>query len=191
MARLGPQYATVNRFRDVSGQTNLDDERDEYFGALVRAASRALDRETGRWFNRRPATISVHGIPNGSFMLFLPVPIVSLTSVTENGTVLVEDTDFYRFKSWLEKPSGSTWYTEPFKIDVAGVFGEEAVDDDIQILVCAIAAAEGELRKRTFVNEEGSVSEIPTSSFPKWVKDQVMELAKLKCEPTPHRVVFS
>ena len=188
--RVGPQYATVQQFKDFVGQAGAGDALDDHFMWLIRSASDTMERKTGRWFNRRSVTFRVHGDPAGSPLLLLPQRIIELTSVEENGKALVEDTDYYRFDSYLEKPDGSVWYTEPFKIVIVGAFGEAAPDDDVAELCCAIAAAEGKYEKRQYINEDGSSTEVVISSYKKWVSDKLEAWAFRKVNGESYRVEY-
>lgn len=189
--RIGPQYATVQQFKDYVGQSGAGSELDSHFLWLIRSASDTIERKTGgRWFNQRAATIRTQGDREGSALLFLPQRIIEITSVEEDGDALVEDDDFYRFDSWLERPPGVTWYAEPFKVVIVGTFGEPAPDDDLAELCCAIAAAEGKYEKRQFINEDGSASEVPISSYRKWVADKIEELRFKNVDGLSYRLEY-
>ena len=98
-------------------------------------------------------------------------------------------TDFYERVEYLEKTSsliwpeerlrrrGAWWSVIPDDVVVVGTFGRSAAPNDVVALTCAIAAAMGEYRKRIFQNEDGTAGEVPVSSFPRWVKDKLAELA--------------
>lgn len=187
MGYNGPQYCDVGLFRYHNGQTDAKAALDTYFRALLKAASRILDRDTGRWFDERAATIKTQG-SGTSPLLFLPAQIIELTSVTEGGTLLTEGTDFYRHDSWLEKLDFTSWPTErqrllgaywspvPDDVVIVGKFGMAQTPEDIKLLTASIAGAVGEYRKRTFVAEDGTVAEVPTSSLPKIIRDEITRL---------------
>lgn len=188
--RVGPQYATLQQFKDFVGQSSAPPELDPHFRFLIRSASDTMDRKTGRWFNQRSVTITTHGKAEGSNVLMLPQRIVELTSVTEDGDALTEDDDFYRFDSYLEKPWAGLWNPEPWTIVVVGKFGEPSPTDEIAELCCAIGAAEGKYEKRTFINEDGSATEVPISSYKKWVDTKIEELRWKNVDPNSFRVAY-
>ena len=186
----GPQYADVQLFRSYSGQTDAKAALDTYFRQLLKAASRMLDRDTGRWYDQRAATITTQGTGR-SRRLFLPAQIVELTSVTESGTVLTEATDFYRHDSWLDKP-GAYWSPITDDVVIVGKFGMLSTPEDVKILTCGIAAAVGEYRKRTYVAEDGTVAEVPTNSLPKIIKDEIVRLTFRRAgDPVRSKVAYS
>lgn len=82
-------YATLSQARDEGittaayGATLAADARVQ---RLLDEASKYIDRATGWWFEPRTKTIAFDG--DGTECLWLPAPIISLTSVTVGGTAL-------------------------------------------------------------------------------------------------------
>ncbi len=82
-------YATLAQAR-LAGITTAvygnDLASDERLQALLNDASEYIDRYTGWWFEPRTKTLTFDG--DGCECLWLPAPIVSLTSVSISGTTL-------------------------------------------------------------------------------------------------------
>lgn len=74
---------------------------------LADLAEAYLERETGFSFRAQALAFALDG--SGAETLTLPQPVLSLTSVTLDGSVLVEGTDFFAKKSRPPGPDDRRW----------------------------------------------------------------------------------
>lgn len=118
---------------DIITATNLktylgitDTTNDTIFAMLISGVSAAVNKYLGRELVAASYSWALDG--NGRGILYLPAwPITTLTSVTEDGTLLAEgeDEDFRSDASGgrLLKPDGSVWSKGFKNIDVVAVAG--------------------------------------------------------------------
>lgn len=86
-------YALVQDFRDEGFTVAM--VSDSRLLALIQMQSQYIDMLTGQWFNPRTGTLTIDG--RGSRALRLPVPIISITEVRLDGSVV--DAAAYRVYS--------------------------------------------------------------------------------------------
>lgn len=110
-------------------------------------------------------------------------PVASITSLTEDGTALTEDTDFFCDKDTgrIEKIA-STSITNPTRnefdswnpernVIIVNYTGGEALTDDVIMAVKEICGINAGIKKRTYVDNEGVERVATINSYPNWVMD--------------------
>ena len=196
------QYATAAEFRDYAGQGDAKSTRDTFFDRLLKAASQEIDLRTRTWFDSRAVVLTGQG-EFDQRRLWLPAPIISITSVIENGKTLTTPADYFAGLDFLEKstvhlfPSdwnrnlGAWWDVTPNNIVITATLGYANVGEDIKGLCSAIAVARGGMEKRTHQDEAGNVVEIPTSKDKEWVRDKIKLYKIRNVMPQTWQIVFS
>lgn len=154
---------------------------------LIQAASDLVDDKSKTWWDSRKAALTYTGAPDSRY-LFLPAPIVTLTSVVENGNTLVADTHYWAKKQTLEKNDsylwpvdqakgvGWWWCTIPNSVVVSGTFGYTTTPKKIVLLTAAMAAEMGDLRKRQTIDANGDMTETTISKFSFWIREALERL---------------
>jgi hypothetical protein len=147
---------------------------------LIQAASDLVDDFTKTWWDSRKAKLTYTGAPDSRF-LFLPAPIITLTSVVENTKTLTDGTEFWSKLDTLEKNDaylwpvdqakgvGWWWCTIPKSIVVQGTFGR-ATPSKIKLLTAAMAAEMGDLRRRQIIDSDGMLKEVTINQFSAWIQ---------------------
>ena len=206
MPYTGPKYATEVNFVNYCRTNKLlatDAVTQPWYAIALKAASQEIDRVTGRWWDQRAARFTTQGIVE-SKSLYLPQRIISITSITEAGIEIYQGVTpqvVYIWDSWVEKlglymwPNeraalwGAYWSPKPQDVVVTGTFGEPewtggTANEEIQMLCCAIAAAQLDLRRRDFISANGDIGSSPIGKYPEWIKDKLENYRFKHVEPT-------
>jgi hypothetical protein len=123
-------------------------------------------------------------INSGDMDFFLKYyPIASISSITEDGSALTEDTDFFCDRetgrveklvaddlSNLLRSTNSPWNPERNSVIVTYVGGEALTDDVIMVVkeICGINAG---IKKRTYTDNEGVERVSTLNSYPPYIQD--------------------
>lgn len=158
------------------GDFGTDQEKEEYLDSCILDASRIIDEYTGSYFYSKSInetidrySVSDVGIEINDYgdKMHFPAPIVSITSITEGGTALVENTDFYVYKGerFIER---ETWSSERKDIVVSGSIGYATTPNDIHRICLEIAGVLSGLETRGVMGADGDMMDIIKNSIPKW-----------------------
>lgn len=189
-------YCSVQDIKDALARSKQGGtENDTFYGVLASGASRSLDRETGTWWDDRDVTVKTQAFKDGQRKLFLPAPVISLTSVTEGGSTLTEDTDFFTFGTHLELGSsnfprlagsprpGRGWSTQAKGVVVVGHLGYEAVPPEIRILTARMAAYMSGHAERDVISFDGTAQGLPAVQWPKDIEQAFTSLRPGQLSP--------
>ncbi len=180
-------YATRD---EVKKHVEIEDSnRDALIDATLPRASRMIDRwtrvPTDGWSDLQGKTITTQAAREGQQLLFLPLRIQSITSVTQNGILLTEgaDDDFVTWDWYLEQIHGGRvgrkffshagWTSLQQKIVIVGNFGFAAIPDEVNLMAVEATAIISGLKKNVFETNEGSEGAVLLTDMPQWVKDAV------------------
>jgi hypothetical protein len=119
--------AQLRSFLDLEADAVTDDT---LLDAMVTRASRAIDRFTGRWFYELSATRD-YDHPGNSAILFLKEDLLSLTTLTIDGSVTTNYVVYplnTSVKGWIEAKKGTGtifhWTNTPQEaVAIAGLWG--------------------------------------------------------------------
>lgn len=151
-----------------------DTSKDLYLQSLIKLGSDHVRRITHRAWAAATIDIVEKFTPtiNIELLQVKYFPIISITSVVENGVTLTEDSDYFvnyaigQFKrlnetEWIEKDHG---------VVITYKGGEEPPDGLKLLVINWIASISGE-RTRTFTTEDGVEQAVTITTIPKWVTD--------------------
>lgn len=145
----------------------------------ITRASRLIDQRTSTIYYTKALTsekvdqyeVSDTGLyisGNGSTLWF-PAPVISITSIVEDGTTLVSGTDYFLYKTTGKIVRVGGWTTTQQGISVTGSIGLAAIPSFVEQWCIAIAEALTGLAVSAVVDDSGSQIEVIKNSIPKWV----------------------
>ena len=181
-----PTYCSLEDMRiDGNRWQDLQDDEATRATNVAAQASRLVDRLTGTWFYDRHLRIKTQAPNDMVQQLFMPAPVISLSSVTEN-TVAMDLTDVLTYPSWLEKDNGQIVLVDPFDfgskkfwsrlqqgIVIEGHFGLVTADlpQEITKLTAHIASTLMGWATRTYTTGDGVEKQVyNTDTLPDWAK---------------------
>lgn len=172
-------YATTTQLNTRLGQAFSSGNNFTLLEDCIEAASRFIDRYTGSFFytktlsseklDRFAVSDSELFISDDGVSIMLPVPVISISSITEDGTALTENTDYYVYSSSYKIDREGVWTSARRGIAISGSIGYAATPKRIENLCLTIAEVMTGLGVRTVTDSEGSVQDIVMRSIPKWV----------------------
>ena len=179
-------YITLLSVKQYCGENTAAYDDDFNFG--INRATKTIEGLSGRNFYQTTLTdeyISVSGRGNGwrviDNMIFTPklLPIISISSLHEDGTLLVENTDYYINKNSGEIEKVGTWNTNPRTIKITGLIGYASANtatrsDDLPREISAIALElaarfSGRFNKRKISHITGEAANVDIYEMPKWI----------------------
>ena len=149
---------------------------------IIENASKIVDELTSQWFDARALTIQTQPCRDGQIRLFMPAPIVSITSLTESGSVL-QPSQFVAYERWIEKSwtnplpvagwggPGRSWRCGQLNITAVGTFGYSTPPGDIVEATAYIAAAIMGIRAEVKISPSGAQSSALLGSLPQYIRD--------------------
>lgn len=111
--------------------------------------------DSGMWFTSDMVTIR-----SG-------VPIISVTTLSEDGTTLTENTDFYVYKNKIE--SASTFSTARKAYQITASIGYATIPAEITAATIQIASALSGLAITAYTDDNGDTTTVIQKNIPKWV----------------------
>jgi hypothetical protein len=167
-------YCTRNDLQKKLG--NYSDNNNDYFDACITDASRMIDEYTGTFFYSMAINSTIDRFslsPEGlefndrGDRLYFPAPIISITSITEGGVALTEDTDFYVYSGerYIKR---DTWSSERKSIVIAGSIGYAAAPADIKRVCLEIAGVLSGVETRAVMDGAGDMIDVIKNSVPSW-----------------------
>ncbi len=165
-------YATVEDVRRVLGKENLTVDQTTLITRLILSATAQIDTETGQFFETRNLTFKTEAPDLHTRKLFFPAKVQSITSITEDGELLVEgnDEDFIIYDFWAVREDGRFWDIEPQRTVVIGVFGPVTTPADIVQACAEIAGMMSGLNQVSFVEGDGIAQSIVVTNLPAYVQ---------------------
>ena len=149
-------------------------------------ASLMVDIETEQWFDARAITVTTQPQSQAQKKLFMPAPVISLTSVTESG-ISIPLAQIVTYPTWIEKAwpgAGGTGFVSPYSpwvnptswrpgqmnIVVVGSFGFATTPQDIVAATAYIAALMIGMVETTTIGGDGAATSKLMKEVPAWVK---------------------
>ena len=145
--------------------------------SLIPQVEDMIDQATGTWWNSKSKTLYLQPPPYTN-ALEMPAPIITLTSVTEEGALL-DAHDYVNAKTHLEREGGTSWASLPYDngttleypvIVVATAMGYATVPDRIVRLASDLVAILAGLKTRTYIDEDGVKQAVTSRTTPDYVK---------------------
>jgi hypothetical protein len=146
----------------------------------INKASAYFESQTGSFFDQRTIQVTSEPLNAMQRRLFMPAPVISLTSVVEAGIDITSNVLIY--KGWLEKnaqaifnwpgdPVNFYWANQQQAVVVIGVFGYAATPADVVQVVAFLAAQILGWVEKTFITPDGISQSIRDNTLPPWAKD--------------------
>jgi len=178
-------YCTLKQLQDSLGRkiNGPFDAKGTIMEQSITRASRFIDKVTSSIFYSNTITsesIDVYNISDSGLFIgpgnecsvvYFPAPVISDVTIVEGGTTLVEDTDYYIYKTqgFIEK--GSAWSRTRKDIVITATYGYASVPADIEQACISIAEILSGLVSKMRVTDEGVFEEIGGASIPSNIMD--------------------
>jgi hypothetical protein len=150
----------------------------------INRASRFIDDYTGSFFYNKTVTseaVDAYALSDTGFYLdpvrlnkiSTPAPIITLTSVIEDGVTLTLNSDYFAYKKACEivKEYRGTWSAEHNAIVLTGTFGYSSVPEEIKHACLAIASAITGMSAQILTDENGDSVAVVRNVVPSWCLD--------------------
>jgi hypothetical protein len=200
MTVLYRPYTTLDKVKNHCGIALTKTTYDEEIKDAINIVSRLIDSFTGRFYYEKTYTDEyLNGTKDyqgwqiidcdTGGLIYTPqlAPIISVTSLVESGTTLIENTDFFVDKASgiIEKSSGD-WNTEPRTIKISCAIGYDSVDTatpsddipgDIAMYAIELAARKSGYYKKTIKNYvSGAGESVDLFGVPKEIEKALRDL---------------
>ena len=157
-----------------SSDANIDLIRD-----CINNASRMIDQKTARIYYQKSITnevVDIYSISdtalyindNRTTILF-PCPIISITSITEDSSNIIENTDFYVYKNEGKIVRDGEWSTSRKGISITGTIGYATTPDFVKGWCKAIAATMTGLWVTSYTDADGNTYTNIRRAYPETV----------------------
>jgi len=138
-----------------------------------------VDMWTRTWWDQRTKTITTEAFHSRQEKLFMPAPVISLTSVKEGidggqatGTAIAA-ADYRIYRTWLEKAGRGFWSTTQLDIEIKGSFGHATVLDDIKWLNEEIIGVLSGMKTKSFIQDSGVERTVILNEMPEIVQKTI------------------
>lgn len=166
-------YATLTQARIQGGRdAALTPDQTSLLTQTLDAASRLIDEYCGQWFDSRTRTLRTQAGSAATSSLILPVPLVSLTSVTEDGVTLTL-ADLADYPGMLVKKNGDYWTQEIQGVVIIGSFGFSAVPASIVHACADLALILAGMKTRAYVDGSGIAQSVTVNSLPDIIRAEL------------------
>lgn len=175
-------YCSVDDVKLAANRwTDLGTDADTRAQAAIARAQAIVDQRTGTWWDQRHLRVTTEPINPRQKRLFMPAPVISLDSVTEDGLDITSSV--LNYVNWLEKSTSAAfpwpgdgyaanaWSTNQQSVVVEGQFGWASTPDDIVQVTAHIAAMLLGWVEKSFTTADGLTASIRDLALPDWVKD--------------------
>ena len=172
-------YTSVKALNKRLGQNFQHGDGFNICEEVIEAASRFIDEKTGRLFYTQTLTnetLDVYGeSSNGLYVsgkqcnIYAPAPILTVTSITENGTTLTEDENFYIYASDFKISKNGRWTTSRKGIVINGSIGYDKTPQEIEQICLTVAEVFSGLGIRTIKSVDGGEFDVALKTIPSWV----------------------
>jgi hypothetical protein len=175
-------YCTLAELQSKLGRTvTASDPNADALNTCINNASRFIDEQTGSFFYDKTLTaevVDIFGMSTNQLVVSedqttirFPAPVISISSLSEDGTTLTENEDFYIYGSEIQRDG--YWSSERRAIQITGHIGYSSTPSRAQMWCLSIAAALSGLDASAFTDEDGSTMEVIRRNTPKWILDQL------------------
>ncbi len=165
--------------------TSINTAFDGRVEPIIVNASKLIDEWTSSWFDSRALEVKTEPCREGQRKLFMPAPIVSVTSITENGIALAPTT-YVLYRRWIEKSwqnpvpaagslggPGVVWRPGQLNIVVTGNFGYTTPPADIVEATAYVAATIMGIRSKVTTDPSGVSSAKLLGELPSFIQDTI------------------
>lgn len=176
-------YATVEALNKRLGRNDQSMDGFDILEDCINSASRFIDHMTGRFFYTKTLSsepVDVYGdSENGLYIspsrrfIYAYAPVISVSSIVENGESLTENTDFWIYNQDQKIMKNGSWTTEKKGIVVSGSIGYALTPAEINQICLSVAEVFTGLGIRSYVGEDGSQVEVIQRNIPKWIFDRL------------------
>ena len=162
-----PAYVTLAEVKRHIGLTSSVADQDTKLNDMIGWASDHIDTVTRKFWEKRTLTVTTEAVFRNQKKLFMPAPIISITSIKEAGVAL-DVSEFKIYKDWLEKTNssfaevtgrfeigGPVWSRLQQDIVVVGDFGHTVTPRDIRLLTAEIVGIFAGMKTRSFTQDDG------------------------------------
>ena len=182
-----PLYVTKDEVKRHIGLRTTTTDQDAAIDDAIGDASDHIDAETRTFWDQRDLTITTEAVFRNQRRLFMPAPIISITSITEAGVAL-DTANFVIYRTWIEKVNtafteitgrfeigGPVWSRVQQDIVVVGRFGYKTNETprDIKLITKELAGVFSGLKTRSFISDDGIASTVVVTEIPTWVNDKI------------------
>ena len=158
--------------------TEGEDAQQEKINLSVANVDKIIEQVTGTFFSEvsiEDEYIDGYGLSDNSFYLgpnnykiWCPAPIISITSLYNDDTLLVENTDYYLSKKVGKIETDSIFSVSRRGIKLTGTFGYAEVPADIKEIGLLIGQAISGLAITNYLDEDGDINAVIKTSVPSW-----------------------
>lgn len=176
----------ANQFRDLTFTEQIRAT------TAIDQASRQVDTMLGTFFYQQKLQVTTQTVQYRQVKVFLPAPCLSISTLTEDGVTLTQNTDFYLYQpsdaagnpkgtGWLERlaqgipgfdsfaPSPLYWTNNQQAIVITGQFGYAVVPPEITKLTAYLAARILGWISYTYTKGDGQSKASVELALPDWV----------------------
>lgn len=168
-----PRYITLEEARLHVALEDYKGDQKAAMNNAIKDATAMVDAWTGTWWDSRKVRITTSAEEVSQQLLFMPARIISIESVTIDGTVLAPSA-YQVFNTWLEYENGSSWTRKRQAIVVVGTLGYTITPGDIKGLTKDLAAALSGFKTKTYITADGVQATVSLTNIPEWA-DAVVE----------------
>jgi hypothetical protein len=151
--------------------------RDAIIASSITRVSATIDQQTGTWFDSRAKTLYIDPVGIRRTRIFMPAPVVSITSITEFGNLLTYK-DYVLAEPGAIRRTLGFWMCGQYDdgsamhngITVVGTFGFATVPPDVEEACAELSAIVAGIKKRTFVTGDGIEKAVTATTLPDIVK---------------------
>jgi hypothetical protein len=165
-------YATLAELKRRVGQEKDQNDQDDLLRDVLVDSSALFDEWTNTWWNKRSVTITTDAHSSPQIKLFMPAPIISVTSITEDDK-LIDAADYHVYADYIEKDGRYSWSTTQQGIVVVAVLGFTTIPKDARAVTLEIASMLSGMRTKSFTMDDGVERTVFLSDMPDWVKTKV------------------
>jgi len=177
-------YATLLEFQARTGITDSQlTSKTSLIEAEIERNSREIDMVTGRLFYTKTLTASKVRFDMGmnadglrmsedAQTITFPAPILTITSITNDGVALVADTDYYVNGDTI---FSNTIFTTNRKtgVVVTGTCGYAATPKDVNSICLAMTEVSTGLGTKTVTDSNGDKFDVTRDNMPDWVEEML------------------
>ena len=175
-------YCTESELQQAIGRAvDMDDPNYALIQDCINRASRMIDTKTGRIYYQKTVSneridqydISVSGLYVDEQNIMLPCPIISITSIIQDGITLIEDDDFIVYSDRVVNDFG--WTTERKGVSFSGVIGYSSTPEYVKNWCIQIASVLSGLATFSVTDSDGSTYTRDKTEIPSWVEKEMRQ----------------
>ena len=175
-------YCTVAELQNaMSRPIDNTDIAYSLFEDSINRASRMIDTKTGRIYYMATLsnelidryTLSPNGLYADNTNIMSLAPIISISSLTQDGTILIENDDYYIYSDKIVNDSG--WTYERKGISLSGVIGYVDTPQYVRNWCIQIASVLSGLATFSVTDSDGTRYTRDKTEIPSWVEKEMRQ----------------